>query len=167
MEHRLFGTWTNIPSFLLTNPYSCIGKTASGSAPTSDTKHRFAYRIRVENLPENDKTVQLLGRTWKIQDDSGLDPGNPIVVKAPTTGAVGHLPVLHPGEVFEYMSGCELATKTGTMSGMFHMATVPPKTRYAMVGDPVDAFQSDQKFELAVQLFPLIADDTDDDRGRK
>jgi hypothetical protein len=51
------------------------------------------------------------------------------------------------------------------MSGMFHMATVPPKTRYAMVGDPVDAFQSDQKFELVVQLFPLIADDTDNDRG--
>lgn len=140
---------------------SCIGTAATGSALIHETKHRFAYRIRVENLPDNDKTVQLVGRTWRIQEENhfNVPHGDPIIVQAPTTGAVGHLPVLQPGQVFEYMSGCELGTKTGNMSGLLHMAVVPPKTTSAMVGDPIDAFQSDHKFELAVQPFPLIAEE--------
>jgi len=141
---------------------SCIGIASSGSALINETKHRFAYRIRVENLADSESTVQIVGRTWSIQEDgdsTGYTP-DPVIVNAPTTGAVGHLPVLPPGHVFEYMSGCELATTTGTMGGLFHMAVVDEKTPSAMVGDPIDAFQSpgSEKFELAVQPFPLIAD---------
>lgn len=142
------------------NP-SCIGVASSGSALINETKHRFAYRIRVENLVENDETVQVLGRTWKIQEDADPNSGytqDPVIVNAPTTGAVGHLPVLKPGNVFEYMSGCELATETGTMGGLIHLAVVDPKTPSAMVGDPIDAFSSTEKFELPVQPFPLVAD---------
>ena len=72
---------------------------------------------------------------------------------------VGHLPVLLPGNVFEYMSGCELFTQHGTMSGSFHMAVVPSNTRSAMVGDAVPAFQDKNPnvFEMPVHEFPLNA----------
>ena len=128
-----------------------------------ETRYRFAYRIRVENLPDNDKTVQLLGRTWHIQGEDGskVPVGDPIVVQAPKTGVVGILPVLQPGEYFEYMSGCELPLRNGTMSGALHMAIVPPRTRPALVGDDVEAFESKEQFQLVVQPFPLTVFDSD------
>lgn len=140
--------------------YSCIGTASSGIANIQDMKHRFAYRIRVENLPDNDKTVQLLGRSWLIREDAvaGMTPTDPVFVDAPTGGAVGHLPVLEPGYVFEYMSGCELANKTGKMEGKFYMATVPAGTSSAIVGDELSSLKQKDKFEVPVEPFPLIAD---------
>ena len=133
------------------------------ATPSAEPRYRYAYRIRVENLPENDKTVQLLGRTWHIQeeDESRVPVGDPDVVQAPKTGVVGVLPVLQPGEYFEYMSGCELPSRNGTMSGALHMAVVPPRTKSALVGDDVDAFHSKDQFQFVVQPFPLIAVDGD------
>jgi len=130
-------------------------------------KYRFAYRMRVENLPSNDKTVQLLGRTWNIHEHNqhGHSLGDPVNVSAPTTGAVGHLPVLHPGEAFCYTSGCELETETGSMEGCFHMAVVDPATaRRGMVGDqniiPLQQDFKGIKFEMPVGPFPLVYPDT-------
>lgn len=151
-----------LPNIALILFSSCIGVASSGSALINETKHRFAYRIRVENFTDSPKTVQILGRTWRIEEEAGNDgyTPDPVIVNAPTTGAVGHLPVLKPGGVFEYMSGCELATSTGSMGGLLHMAVVDETTPSAMVGDPIDAFQSTtEKFELPVQPFPLIADE--------
>jgi len=73
--------------------------------------------------------------------------------------AVGHLPILQPGQVFEYMSGCDLDTKHGTMSGSFHMAQVDGSTRSAVTGDPVDVFSETNPdvFEMPVKEFPLEA----------
>jgi len=106
-------------------------------------KYRFAYRIRVENVSSS-TTVQLLGRYWHIaeeHDDSAEDENiaEPIEVDAPYTGAVGQLPVLHPGQVFEYVSGTDLTTPRGEMMGHLYMATVPPQTRSAKSGDNVTA----------------------------
>eukprot|EP00548_Thalassiothrix_antarctica_P002224 CAMPEP_0194136520 /NCGR_PEP_ID=MMETSP0152-20130528/6537_1 /TAXON_ID=1049557 /ORGANISM="Thalassiothrix antarctica, Strain L6-D1" /LENGTH=158 /DNA_ID=CAMNT_0038833219 /DNA_START=521 /DNA_END=997 /DNA_ORIENTATION=- len=136
---------------------SCIGKAASATSQ-QETKNRFAYRIRVENSSNNDKTVQLLGRSWVILEENkdGTNQTDPVIVNAPTTGAVGHLPVLEPGYVFEYMSGCELSTDKGEMKGHFHMAVVPPLTASAMVGDHIDTIQESEKFELPVDPFPLL-----------
>jgi uncharacterized protein affecting Mg2+/Co2+ transport len=54
-----------------------------------ETKYRFAYRIRVENV--SDQHVQLLGRYWHIQDatDDGEpdDSREPVILNAPVTGA--------------------------------------------------------------------------------
>jgi uncharacterized protein affecting Mg2+/Co2+ transport len=79
-------------------------------------RYRFAYRIRMENNSSSDR-VQLLGRTWIIQETlaDGHPTGSPLRVHAPTTGAVGKLPVLDPGQAFEYSSQCELVTPTGEM----------------------------------------------------
>ncbi len=106
-------------------------------------KYRFAYRIRVENISSS-TTVQLLGRYWHISEEHD-NPENdetsndPIEVDAPYTGAVGQLPVLQPGQVFEYVSGTDLTTPKGSMMGHMYMATVPPQTRSAKSGDTVTA----------------------------
>jgi len=116
-----------------------IGATYSPLTP----KYRFAYRIRVENISSS-ATVQLLGRYWHIaeerddRENDGSSP-EPIEVDAPYTGAVGQLPVLQPGQVFEYVSGTDLATPRGEMMGHLYMATVPSQTRSAKSGDDVTA----------------------------
>ena len=125
----------------------CLGTVspvAMHAAYSSTTpKYRFAYRIRVENISPS-TTVQLLGRYWHISEEHD-NPENdessnePIEVDAPYTGAVGQLPVLQPGEVFEYVSGTDLTTPKGVMMGHMYMATVPPQTRSAKSGDTVTA----------------------------
>lgn len=148
----------------------CIGVSSSykaGLRSESDLKHRFAYRIRIDNINdpeiETSRTVQLLGRSWKFSEDAveGVQSKNSEVnVVAPTTGTVGWLPVIQPGTSFEYMSGCELGTLTGTMSGCFHMATVDKDTKSAHVGDPVGAFHlpKENHFEMKVLPLKLVAE---------
>lgn len=125
----------------------CLGSispVAMHAAHSSLTpKYRFAYRIRVENISSS-TTVQLLGRYWHITEehdnsDSDESSNEPIEVDAPYTGAVGQLPVLQPGQVFEYVSGTDLTTPRGSMMGHMYMATVPPQTRSAKSGDTVTA----------------------------
>lgn len=144
----------------------CIGRSTtvghSTTTTTSDLKYRFAYRIRIENVHASD-TIQLLGRTWDIQelDDSNNNKpvGEAVKVHAPQTGAVGKLPVLQPGQAFEYMSGCELGTRTGVMSGCFHLSTVNADTPSAHVGMRVEAFDMDAgRFQVDVAPFLLHVD---------
>lgn len=92
-------------------------------------------------------------------DDTNNSKEVQVTVDAPTTGVVGHLPVIRPGEIFEYTSGCDLTTPTGSMSGCFHMASVHPNTKSAQVGDPVDALHApkDKLFRMPVAPFRLIA----------
>mmetsp|Transcript_3277 Transcript_3277/g.4789 ORF Transcript_3277/g.4789 Transcript_3277/m.4789 type:complete len:103 (+) Transcript_3277:1347-1655(+) len=70
---------------------------------------------------------------------------------------VGHLPVLKPGQIFEYMSGCELTTPTGTMGGSFYMSRVSPQTKSCTIGDPMD-MNMEHQFLMNVEPFALIAD---------
>ena len=122
------------------------------------SKYRFAYRIRIENLSENN--VQLLGRYWRIQEhDASEMEEEPVIVDAPITGAVGQLPVLQPGQVFEYMSGADLATTRGEMRGHFYMAKVSDDAKSANSGDDVQSISDEDKFEAIVAPFPLLAQD--------
>lgn len=62
-----------------------------GGPMRGGAKHRFNYRIRIENLSDQE-SVQLLGRLWHIEDlglprKQGTDEENPIIVDAPKTGA--------------------------------------------------------------------------------
>lgn len=89
-----------------------------------------------------------------------------ISVNAPTTGAVGQQPVIHPGQTFEYISGCEIHSPTGQMDGYFHMAMVPLTTPSAQVGDVVSVLQSEDDvfgssvyFKVCVDPFLLIGDE--------
>jgi uncharacterized protein affecting Mg2+/Co2+ transport len=126
----------------------CLGTVSPVSIGASYSpltpKYRFAYRIRVENISSSE-TVQLLGRYWQIaeeyDDDCDADGSSPepIEVDAPYTGAVGQLPVLQPGQVFEYVSGTDLTTPRGKMMGHLYMATVLAQTQSAKSGDEVTA----------------------------
>lgn len=75
----------------------------------------WSYAVTIENTgPE---TVQLLSRYWHITDAHGR------VQEVHGPGVVGAQPVLEPGQVFEYTSGCPLPTPSGAMSGRYQMRT--------------------------------------------
>jgi ApaG protein len=75
----------------------------------------FHYTVRISN--EGDEAVQLLSRHWIITD------GNGHVEEVRGAGVVGEQPALSPGESFEYTSGCQFKTSTGTMRGTYQMVT--------------------------------------------
>ncbi|MGY4383355.1 ApaG protein [Pedobacter sp. UYP24] len=73
----------------------------------------FAYRITIENL--TDYAIQLKRRQWFIFDSSGAQR------EVEGEGVVGLQPILNPGETHSYVSGCQLSTEMGTMSGNYLM----------------------------------------------
>lgn len=99
---------------------------------SSPEDHRFiwAYTIRIENAGA--ETVQLLNRAWRITDANGH------VEEVSGPGVVGEQPVLSPGEIYEYTSGCPLATPSGIMVGSYEMET-----------------QGGERFDVAVPAFSL------------
>lgn len=73
----------------------------------------FAYRINIENLTEY--TIQLKRRQWHIFDSNGTKR------QVEGDGVVGQQPVLHPGDMHTYVSGCQLTTDIGSMKGNYVM----------------------------------------------
>lgn len=76
----------------------------------------FDYRISIEN--RNPFTVQLMRRDWFIYDS--LDA--PKYVSG--EGVVGQQPVIEPGEIYTYSSGCELSSEIGYMTGHYTFQVV-------------------------------------------
>jgi len=75
----------------------------------------FHYTVRISNEGEN--TVQLLSRHWIVTETTGR------VEEFKGSGVVGEQPVLHPGESFQYTSGCPLKSSSGVMRGTYQMVT--------------------------------------------
>jgi ApaG protein len=73
----------------------------------------WAYHIRIEN--EGRQAVQLLTRHWIITDGRGSRHS------VEGEGVVGEQPMIAPGASYDYVSGCPLATPTGSMQGSYHM----------------------------------------------
>jgi ApaG protein len=73
----------------------------------------WVYNIRIEN--DRDEPVQLLMRRWTIADGRGA------LFKREGRGVVGEEPVIQPGAVYDYVSGCPLSTPTGWMEGVYSM----------------------------------------------
>jgi ApaG protein len=71
----------------------------------------WSYHVRIENGGE--ETVQLLERHWRIVDGRGN------VHEVRGQGVVGEMPVITPGESYDYVSGCPLDTPTGSMRGHY------------------------------------------------
>jgi ApaG protein len=71
----------------------------------------FTYRITIENA--SDYTVHLLRRHWTIYDSNGT------IRVAEGDGVVGLQPILEPGEIHEYVSGCNLKSSMGKMLGSY------------------------------------------------
>ena len=74
----------------------------------------WAYQIEVEN--RRAASVQLLTRHWIITDAFGRTE------EARGPGVVGEQPVIEPGGVYSYTSGCPLSTSSGSMVGSYGMA---------------------------------------------
>ena len=92
----------------------------------------WAYHVRIEN--GGTMAVQLVSREWVISDGRGARH------EVRGEGVVGEQPVLEPGASFDYVSGCPLATPTGSMEG-----------RYFMVA------ADGSSFEVVIPRFPLVA----------
>ena len=73
----------------------------------------WAYHVRLEN--GGDAAVQLLTRHWIITDGRGARH------TVEGEGVVGEQPLIEPGQSFDYVSGCPLATPTGAMQGSYRM----------------------------------------------
>lgn len=92
----------------------------------------WAYHIRIENAGE--QPVQLLTRHWIITDGRGQRHS------VEGEGVVGEQPVIEPGGSFDYVSGCPLATPTGSMEGTFQMVAADGRS-----------------FDAAIPKFALLA----------
>jgi ApaG protein len=73
----------------------------------------FTYRISIEN--NSGHVIKLLRRHWYIHDASN------IVSEVKGEGVVGQQPVLEPGQVHQYVSGCNLKSGIGKMYGTYQM----------------------------------------------
>ena len=92
----------------------------------------WAYHIRIEN--EGQMAAQLMTRHWEIIDGRG---GKSIV---DGDGVVGDQPVVMPGASYDYVSGCNLNTPSGSMVGT-----------YGMVGE------DGSSFDVAIPKFVMTA----------
>ncbi len=73
----------------------------------------WAYTVEIAN--QGHTTVQVTGRHWKITDANGH------LEEVKGAGIVGEQPVLKPGEIFRYTSGCPLTTSSGIMAGSYQV----------------------------------------------
>ncbi|HLS96662.1 ApaG protein [Sphingobacterium allocomposti] len=75
--------------------------------------YMFSYQITIENL--SDYTIQLVSRHWDIFDSIGE------YKQVDGEGVVGEQPILAPGGMHQYMSGCNLKSEMGYMEGYYEM----------------------------------------------
>lgn len=73
----------------------------------------WAYQIEIVNLTGT--PLQLVARRWTITDALGR------VEEVRGSGVVGEQPVIEPGDIFAYASGCPLTTPSGSMVGAYFM----------------------------------------------
>ncbi len=73
----------------------------------------FTYRVTIEN--NSPRTIQLLRRRWHI-----IDAGYPMRL-VEGDGVVGQQPVIEPGQMHQYVSGCNLKSGMGCMYGSYEV----------------------------------------------
>ncbi len=88
------------------------------------SEYMFAYRIAIEN--HNSFPIKLHRRYWHIFDSNGT------YREVEGEGVVGVQPVLSPGERYQYVSGCNLRTEMGKMSGTYQMENLNSKQMFSV-----------------------------------
>lgn len=94
------------------------------SSPTQ-LHYVFTYRITIEN--HSDYTVKLHRRHWFIHD------ANNNIREVEGEGVVGQQPILEPGEIHQYVSGCNLRSGLGKMHGTYLMEKVVDGTQFEVI----------------------------------
>lgn len=82
----------------------------------------FSYEVSIENKSEY--TVQLLNRQWYIYDSLNH------LSEVQGEGVVGKQPVLEPGAIHEYQSGCHLVSTVGAMRGFYEMKRLADEVHF-------------------------------------
>ena len=91
-----------------------VGTDYNGSFLKDNLLHfAFAYQIEIEN--QSKSSVQLLTRHWKIIETMNKNQ------YVNGTGVKGKKPIITPGEVHKYKSGCLLSSAFGAMKGTYTM----------------------------------------------
>lgn len=85
----------------------------------------FSYKVRIENL--SDQPVQLLERHWDIFDSIGE------TTTVDGAGVVGEQPLLNPGDIHEYISGCNLKSDLGYMQGYYKMQRTLDNSQFNVI----------------------------------
>ena len=106
----------------------------AGQSDPAESRWVWAYQVEIVNLSGG--PVQLVARRWTITDALGR------VEEVRGPGVVGEQPVLKPGEMFEYTSGCPLPTSSGFMVGSYQMENAGGET-----------------FDIAIPAFSLDSPD--------
>ncbi len=99
---------------------------------SDEARGHFFWAYTVEIANQGQTTVRVTHRHWKITDANGR------LEEVRGKGIVGEQPVLKPGDVFRYTSGCPLPTPSGFMTGT-----------YRVVADGGEAF------DAAIPMFSL------------
>jgi ApaG protein len=86
------------------------------------SEYMFAYRITIEN--HNSFPIKLHRRHWNIFDSNGT------YREVEGEGVIGVQPVLAPSETYKYVSGCNLRTEMGKMSGTYQMENLDNKKMF-------------------------------------
>lgn len=94
--------------------------------------YSFAYTVAVANTGQ--VAAQLISRHWVIRDALGHQH------EVKGLGVVGEQPLLQPGQAFQYTSGCQLKTATGTMQGSYFFVA-----------------EDGERFDIPIQVFVLEA----------
>ena len=79
-------------------------------------KYLFSYHITITN--NSSKTIQICSRYWDIYDALRARE----VVEG--EGIVGEQPILQPGDIYKYNSGCVLDSYFGMMKGYYNVLSV-------------------------------------------
>ena len=79
----------------------------------------YGWTYKVEFTNSGKSAVQLLTRHWVFVDANGKSEE----IKGP--GARGAMPILKPGEKWEYSSGTSISTDRGSMHGWFTFESLP------------------------------------------
>ena len=96
-------------------------------------QYAFGYTITIEN--QSKYAVQLYARYWEILDALN----NTETVNG--EGVIGKQPILEPGELYTYTSGCLLASPFGAMQGHYKMVN----------------FYTTEPFKVIIPTFKLSA----------
>ena len=103
----------------------------------SKLHYAFEYIVKIEN--QSKELVQLNSRHWNILDSLNDDE------TVNGEGVIGKKPVLKPGEVHTYSSGCLLASPYGAMYGFYRMINLNSTKKFNVV---IPAFKLSAPFAL-------------------
>jgi len=93
-------------------------------------EYMFSYRITIENRSLH--TVKLLKRHWYITDTATSNR------EVEGDGVVGKQPVLEPGAIHQYVSGCQLGSEIGRMRGTYTMQRVMDRKEFEVQIPPFE-----------------------------